>query len=124
MLFELNIPTLKERRRNKRSCSLYSISKGKVPGIPANNYLLPIKNKRKIKAKTFDSCVTQNIIQRHQNLHSYCFQFPDSQTTPYIRTPSFLERYLNGMSYQKSKVFALIFLLFLFATRFLKANQY
>ena len=83
MLFELNIPTLKERRRDKRLCFLYNISKGQVPGIPAKNYLLPIKNKRKIKAKTFDSCVTQNIIQRHQNLHSNCFQLPDSQTTPY-----------------------------------------
>ena len=83
MLMELNLPTLKERRRDKRLCFLYNISRGKVPAIPANNFLIPIKNKRKIKAKTFDSCVTQNIIKRHQNLHSNCFQLPESQSLPY-----------------------------------------
>ena len=39
MLLELNLPTLKERRRDKRLSFLYNISKDKVPGIPANNYL-------------------------------------------------------------------------------------
>ena len=83
MLIELELPTLKERRKNKRLCFLYNIAKGSVPAIPASDYLLPIRNKRRIKAKTYDSCITQNIIKRHQNLHSNCFQLPESKTIPY-----------------------------------------
>ena len=83
MLIELELPTLKQRRKDKRLCFLYNISKGKVPAIPANDFLIPIKNKRKIKAKTYDSCITQNIIKRHQNLHNNCFQLPESKTLPY-----------------------------------------
>ena len=83
MLVELDLPTLKVRRKNKRLCFLYNISKGKVPAIPANDFLIPIKNKRKIKAKTFDSCVTHNIIKRHQNLHSNCFQLPETKSVHY-----------------------------------------
>ena len=83
MLAELDLPTLQVRRKNKRLCFLYNISKGKVPAIPANDFLIPIKNKRKIKAKTFDSCVTHNIIKRHQNLHSNCFQLPETKSIHY-----------------------------------------
>ena len=83
MLAELDFPTLQVRRKNKRLCFLYNISKGKVPAIPANDFLIPIKSKRKIKAKTFDSCVTNNIIKRHQNLHSNCFQLPETKSIHY-----------------------------------------
>ena len=83
MLIELDLPTLKERRRHKRLGFLFNISKGMVPAIPANDFLKPIRNKRKVKAKTFDSCVTQNIIKRHQNLHSNCYQLPEARTVQY-----------------------------------------
>ena len=83
MLIDLDLQTLQDRRKDKRLCFLYSISKGKVPAIPASEFLIPVKNKRKIKAKTYDNCDTQNIVKRHQNLHNNCFQLPESKTVPY-----------------------------------------
>ena len=83
MLKDLNLPPLKDRRKDKRLCFLYSIQKGKVPAINPNDYLIPIRVKRKIKAKTFSDCETNNIIKRHQTLNSKCFQLPDSATNAY-----------------------------------------
>ena len=58
-------------------------SKGSVPAIPANDYLKPIRSKRKIKAKIFSDYNTQNIVKRHQNLHNKCYQLPSSKTDTY-----------------------------------------
>ena len=51
MLQELNLPTLQQRRKDARLTFLYKISQGLVPGIPCENYLIPQKVKRIIKAK-------------------------------------------------------------------------
>ena len=83
MLQDLDLKPLKDRRKEKRLCFLYNIQKGDVPAIDPTEYLIPIKPKRKIKAKTFSDCETQNLVKRHQNLHSKCFQLPKSNTTTY-----------------------------------------
>ena len=83
MLLDLKLETLQERRKDKRLSFLFKISKGTVPAIPASEYLLPVKNKRRIKAKTYDNCETKNIIKRHQILHNNCFQLPESKTVTY-----------------------------------------
>ena len=83
MLQDLDLNPLKDRRKEKRLCFLYNIQKGDVPAINPTEYLIPIKPKRKIKAKTFSDCETQNLVKRHQNLHSKCFQLPKSNTPTY-----------------------------------------
>jgi len=83
MLNDLDLPPLQSRRREKRLCFLYKISKGTVPAIDPNTYLKPIENKRRIKAKNYPDCVTNNIVQKHQNTHSKCFQLPPSNNTEY-----------------------------------------
>ena len=83
MLADLKLPTLKERRKDKRLCFLYNISKDKLPAIPAKSYLKPIESKRRIKAKTFENCDSHNIVKRHQNLHNNCYQLPESKTIAY-----------------------------------------
>ena len=83
MLVDLDLPTLESRRKENRLCFLYKISRGLVPAIPPSDYLIPIVNKRKIKAKTFENCETKNIVKRHQNLHENCFVVPDSGTKVY-----------------------------------------
>ena len=83
ILIDLDLQTLQDRRKQKRLCFLYSISKETVPAIPASEFLLPVKNKRRIKAKTYDNCETKNIIKRHQILHNNCFQLPESKTVTY-----------------------------------------
>ena len=83
MLKSLDLQSLQDRRKEKRLCFLYSIQKGKVPAINTNEYLTPIKSKRRIKAKHFSDCVTENIIKRHQNLNNKSFQLPESSNIVY-----------------------------------------
>ena len=80
---ELNLPPLKNRRKEKRLCFLYNIQKGSVPAINKDVYLTPLNNKRHIRAKQYSDCETQNIISGHQNLHNKCFKVPASRTTTY-----------------------------------------
>ena len=83
MLNELKLPTLESRRKEKRLTFLYNIQTGKVPAIDKDIYLNPIKQKRRIKAKTFSDCVTDNILTRHQNLNSKCFNLQKSNSNAY-----------------------------------------
>ena len=83
MLNDLNLPTLQERRKDKRLSFLYNIQKGKVPAINPQEYLTPIKSKRQIKAKSYSDYETQNIVKRHQNLNNKCFQLPKSSNSAY-----------------------------------------
>ena len=62
MLRDLELPTLKERRKDKRLIFMYNIQKGSVPAIPPNAYLKPIVSKRRIKAKTFSDYESKNIV--------------------------------------------------------------
>ena len=59
------------------------IQKEKVPAIKPSTYLKPIRNKRKIKAKVFENCDSQNLVKRHQNLHNNCFHLPDTASIAY-----------------------------------------
>ena len=51
MLKELELQSLSDRRKDKRLNYLYKIEQGMVRAINPNNYLTPIKTKRKINAK-------------------------------------------------------------------------
>ena len=44
-----------------------------VPAIPPTDYLIPMRNKRKITAKRFRDCEATNFVNRHQNLHDKCY---------------------------------------------------
>ena len=83
MLRDLELPTLKERRKDKRLIFMYNIVKGSVPAIPPNAYLKPIVSKRRIKAKTFSDFESKNIVKRHQLLNEKCFNLPTSKTDTY-----------------------------------------
>ena len=83
MLEELNIPTLQSRRKDDRLTFLFKISKGLIPAIPKDQYLKPIENKRKIKAKTFDNCVTTNFVSRRQTLNQNSYTVPDANSKFY-----------------------------------------
>ena len=64
VLNELHLPTLQERRTDKRLSFLYNIlQKDKVPSIHPHEYLTPIKPRKHIKAKSYSDCETQNIIK-------------------------------------------------------------
>ena len=81
MLADLRLPTLQERRRNLRLTFLFKIAEGLLPGIPPDKYLTPIKQKRKIKAKTFDNCVASNIVVNYTTNNSRPFTIPPNKGT-------------------------------------------
>ena len=83
MLKDQKLPSLKERRKDKRLLLMYNLSKGLVPAIPSNEYLKPITSKRKIKAKSFSDYKSDNIVKRHQILHENCYQLPQTTTVVY-----------------------------------------
>ena len=82
-LQDLELQTLQNRRKENRLCFLFKINNGLVPAIQPENYLKPIINKRKIKAKNFDDYQSDNFVTRQQNLHNNCFQIPNSKTDAY-----------------------------------------
>ena len=93
MLAKLELPSLERRRKEDRLCMLFKISKGLVPAIPTSDYLTPITEKRKIKAKLFRDCESKNFVTNQQRLHSNCY-------TPIIGTSniyknSFFPRTIN-----------------------------
>ena len=74
MLKELELPTLQQRRKENRLGFLYKISRDEVPAIPSEAYLTPVRNKRRVKAKNFENCVSSNFVTRHQLLHENCYK--------------------------------------------------
>lgn len=81
MLSDLDLPTLQTRRRNLRLSLLYKIAEGLLPAIPPEQYLEPIRNKRKIKAKTFSDCVSKNVVQQYETRNSRAFKVPSNKGT-------------------------------------------
>ena len=83
MLEEHNLPPLQQRRKEIRLALFYKVANGSLPGLPTADYLTPTRNKRKIKAKRFDDCVSRNIVDHHENRHSRCFQVPRAESDVY-----------------------------------------
>ena len=67
---------------NLRLLFLFKIAEGLVPAIPANRLQL-VKNKRKITAKKFINCETQNLVEQRQLCNSKCFVVPNSNSVTY-----------------------------------------
>lgn len=84
MLNDLNLPTLRERRRQQRLSTLYKIIEGKITALPAEKFLTPMPTgKRKIKPTRFDGFQTTNIIAKHTSNNSRGYQVPFTSTEQY-----------------------------------------
>ena len=83
MLKNLELQTLQNRRKDNRLCLMYKIANGLVPAIPHENYLKPVLNKRRIRAKNFEDFQANNFVARQQNLHDNCFEIPASKSDIY-----------------------------------------
>ena len=59
---------------------LNKIVRGMVPAINVDEVLIPIRNKRQIKAKTHQDCYTSNFVDRYTLNNSECFKVPPSNT--------------------------------------------
>ena len=83
MLRDLNLPSLQSRRRENRLTFLFKISQGLTPAIPRDNYLTQIKNKRTIRAKKFEDCVSNNFVDRKQTLNKNSYKLTEAETNLY-----------------------------------------
>ena len=83
MLEDLDLPSLQQRRKEQRLAFFYKVVGGSVPAIPPETFLTPIRNKRKIKAKTFDNCVAKNFVESAQLKNSNCFKVPETHSDAY-----------------------------------------
>ena len=53
---------------------LYKITAGKIPAIPADEFLVHQKPKRAIRVKQFPGCEATNIIEKQARNNSKCFK--------------------------------------------------
>ena len=83
MLEDLKLPILQQRRLETRLVMLYKVVRGMVPAINADEFLIPIRNKRHIKPRVQSDFHTTNIVKKFSTNHSECFKIPDSHTEQY-----------------------------------------
>ena len=83
MLNDLQLPPLQTRRKHLRLAFMYKIAEGLVPAIPPDSQLKPVRNKRRIRAKKFQDCVSQNFVEQNEINNSKCFIVPSSNTDIY-----------------------------------------
>ena len=84
MLKDLKLPSLQERRRQLRLIFMYKVVEGLVPAMPHNQFFHPKnKNKRQIKAKKFDDCITKNVVDKSATCNTRPFLVPNSLTEQY-----------------------------------------
>ena len=75
MMKYLKLEPLQDRRKNRRLITFSNIVEKKIPSLPPERYLKPMKVvKRKIKAKTIENSVTTNIVQNSVNTNPVSFE--------------------------------------------------
>ena len=63
---------------------MYKVVEGKVPAMPSSDFFTPRPpNKRRIKARTFTDCVTNNPVQRSACTNNRAFIVPESRNEQY-----------------------------------------
>ena len=83
MLKDRNLPSLQDRRREKRLVFLYKIAAGLIPAIPAEPFLTPVRNKRQTKTTSRSDFTSSNIIRRFARNNNCCFSLGSAKTDTY-----------------------------------------
>ena len=84
MLQELNLPPLREHRKQQRLTALYKLVDGHIPAMPPKSFLMPAdRNWRRIRPTTFKDCSYDNTIARQEIRNSCGLKIPDSKTEQY-----------------------------------------
>ena len=79
MRHQLHLQTLQDRRRDIRLTLFFKIVQGLTPAIEIKNHLESINhNRRQIRAKKYDNCVSNNPIEKYHQNHNKCFKIPHS----------------------------------------------
>ena len=83
MLKELGLPTLQERRREKRLVMLFKIARGMVPAIKADVVLQKLPAKRHIRSKNFQDYQSNNIVSKYQINNNSAYKIDQAKSEPY-----------------------------------------
>ena len=84
MLHRLELPSLEERRRQLRLIFMFKVVEGLVPAMPSDQFFTPkTNNRRQIRAKRFENCVSNNIVTKSVYNNSRPFVIPNSSTDQY-----------------------------------------
>ena len=70
MLEDLKLPLLQQRHLESRLDMLCKVMWGTVPAINADEFLIPLKNKRNIKPRFQTDFQTTNFVQRYAVNHT------------------------------------------------------
>ena len=71
MLEDLKLPTLQQRRLESRLVMLYRVVRGMVPAINADEFLVPLRNKRNIKPRLCPDFQTTNYDVTKKKMRTY-----------------------------------------------------
>ena len=87
MLKELELPSLQERRKQLRLIFMFKVVEGLVPAMPSDQLFKPRNtNKRHIKTRKFENCVSNNLVERSATNNS----------KPYVVPRSFTDQFRNS----------------------------
>lgn len=90
MLEDLKLEPLQERRKHQRLVMFYRVVEGLVPALQELDYLQPNRNKRRIRAKVFSDCESQNIVKKQEINNTRGYNVTPGNTD--IKRYSFFER--------------------------------
>ena len=80
MLEGLQLPPLRQRRKEQRLILTYKVANDLIPAIRPETYYIPITQKRKIKPKSFGTNFeTKNPITKYETNNSRCFKLPSTK---------------------------------------------
>ena len=71
---------LQQRHIESRLVILYKVMRGMIPAINADEFLIPLRNKRNIKPRLCSDFQTTNFVQRYSVNHTECFKIPESKS--------------------------------------------
>ena len=63
-----------------RLVMLYKVVRGMVPAFNADEFLIPLRNKRNIKPRLCSDIQITNFVQRYSVNHTECFKIPESKS--------------------------------------------
>ena len=83
MLKELNLTTLKERRKQQRLIFSYKVAEGQKPAMPSSDFITRNEGKRQIRPKKFDNCISTNIVTKQSRINSKSVKVPEAKSEQY-----------------------------------------
>ena len=80
MRHQLQLETLQDRRRDIRLTLFFKIVQGLTPAIQIQDHLTPVRtNKRQVRAKQFENCISNNPIEKYHQNNNNCFRIPQAK---------------------------------------------